>query len=145
MGPVPSTSLAVGNSLSNQSDFTGSAVCAGCHQVEAKSWSGSQHAQAMQDATEKAVLGDFNDAQARHFSSKARFYRKDGRFLIATEGKDGKEAEFAVKYTFGIDPLQQYLAKFPDGRLQALPYAWDTRRKSEGGQRVGSDRSLEGS
>ena len=89
----------------------------------------------MQDATEAAVLGDFNDARASHFSSRAHFYRKDGRFFVATEGKDGKEAEFAVKYTFGVDPLQQYLVKFPDGRLQALPYAWDARAKAEGGQR----------
>ncbi len=81
------------------------------------------------------MLGDFNDARASHFSSRARFYRKDGRFFVATEGKDGKEAEFAVKYTFGVDPLQQYLVEFPDGRLQALPYAWDTRAKAEGGQR----------
>ena len=116
-------------------DFVGSAVCTGCHEGQAKAWKTSQHAHAMQDATEATVLGDFNDAQASHFSSKARFYRKDGRFLVATEGKDGKEAEFAVKYTFGVDPLQQYLVEFPDGRLQALPYAWDTRPKAEGGQR----------
>ena len=102
---------------------------------EAKGWKASQHAHAMQEATEASVLGDFNGAQASHFSSKARFSRKDGRFLVTTEGKDGKEAEFAVKYTFGVDPLQQYLVEFPDGRLQALPYAWDTRPKAEGGQR----------
>ena len=89
----------------------------------------------MQDAAEAAVLGDFNNAQASHFGSRARFYRKDGRFFVATEGKDGKEAEFAVKYTFGVDPLQQYLVEFPDGRVQALPYAWDARPKAEGGQR----------
>ena len=115
--------------------YAGSAVCAGCHEAEAKAWNASQHAHAMQDATEATVLGDFNDARASHFSSKARFTRKDGRFFVTTEGKDGKEAEFAVKYTFGVDPLQQYLAEFPDGRIQALPYAWDTRPKAEGGQR----------
>ncbi len=107
----------------------------GATKREAGAWKASQHAHAMQDATEATVLGDFNNAQASHFSSKARFTRKDGRFFVATEGKDGKEAEFAVKYTFGVDPLQQYLVEFPDGRLQALPYAWDTRPKSEGGQR----------
>jgi predicted CXXCH cytochrome family protein len=135
IGTAPGASLAVGSGSSNQSDFAGSAVCAGCHHAEAKAWTGSQHAQAMQEATEKTVLGDFNNAQAQHFSSKARFYRKDGRFFVETEGKDGKQAGFAVKYTFGIDPLQQYLVEFPDGRLQALPYAWDARPKSEGGQR----------
>src|SRR5262249_20683160 len=32
-------------------------------------------------------------------------------------------------------PLQQYLVPFPDGRLQALGIAWDTRPKEQGGQR----------
>jgi len=127
--------VAQDNVFGGPAGFVGSAVCAGCHRAEAKSWTASQHAQAMQEATEKAVLGDFNGAQAQHFSSKALFYRKDGRLFVETEGKDGKLAKFAVKYTFGVDPLQQYLVEFPDGRLQALPYAWDTRPKSEGGQR----------
>ena len=116
-------------------DYVGSAVCAGCHESEAKAWAASQHAHAMQPATEATVLGDFNNATASHFSSKARFYRKDGRFFVSTEGKDGKEAEFAVAYTFGVEPLQQYLTEFPDGRVQVLPYAWDARPKTQGGQR----------
>ena len=40
-----------------------------------------------------------------------------------------------MKYTFGIDPLQQYLVEFPDGRIQALSIAWDSRPKEQGGQR----------
>ena len=38
-------------------------------------------------------------------------------------------------YTFGVDPLQQYLIELPGGRLQALGIAWDTRPKAQGGQR----------
>jgi predicted CXXCH cytochrome family protein len=121
--------------LAAQPGFLGSNACAECHAVQVKAWKASQHAHAMQAATETAVLGDFNGAQIQHFSSKARFFRRDGRFVVETEGKDGRQAEFEVKYTFGIDPLQQYLVEFPDGRLQALPYAWNARPKSEGGQR----------
>ena len=40
-----------------------------------------------------------------------------------------------MKYTFGVDPLQQYLIELPGGRLQALSIAWDTRPKAKGGQR----------
>jgi len=46
---------------------------------------------------------------------------------VETDGPDGKLAEFEIKYTFGIDPLRQYLVGFPDGRLQALSIAWDSR------------------
>ena len=67
--------------------------------------------------------------------SKSRFFRKDGKFFVETDGPDGKLAVFEVKYTFGVDPLQQYLVKFPDGRVQALSLAWDSRPKEQGGQR----------
>jgi predicted CXXCH cytochrome family protein len=128
--------IAAGNSPpSRPANFVGSAACEGCHAGQGEAWAKSQHAKAMQEATEKTVLGDFGDSEARHFSSKARFFRKDGRYFVETEGRDGKQAAFAVKYTFGLDPLQQYLTEFPDGRLQALPYAWDTRAKEQGGQR----------
>ena len=70
-----------------------------------------------------------------YYGVRSRFFRKDGKFLVETDGPDGKLATFEVKYTFGVDPLQQYLIEFPDGRLQALSIAWDSRPKDQGGQR----------
>jgi tetratricopeptide (TPR) repeat protein len=114
--------------------FVGSETCAGCHQGEAKLWRGSQHQLAMAHATDKSVLGDFSDTTFDYFDVKSRFFRKDGKYLVETDGPDGELAAFEVKYTFGVDPLQQYLIEFPDGRLQALPIAWDSRPKDKGGQ-----------
>ena len=88
----------------------------------------------MDHATDKSVLGDFSDATFDYYGVKSRFFRKDGKFFVETDGPDGKLAIFEVKYTFGIDPLQQYLVEFPDGRLQALSLAWDSRPKEQGGQ-----------
>ena len=43
----------------------------------------------------RTVVGDFNDATAEHHGSKARFIRgTDGRFVVETEGIDGKLATF---------------------------------------------------
>jgi predicted CXXCH cytochrome family protein len=89
----------------------------------------------MDHATEKSVLGDFSDATFDYYGVRSRFFRKGGRFLVETDGPDGKLATFEVKCTFGLDPLQQYLIQFPDGRLQALSIAWDSRPKDAGGQR----------
>ena len=50
----------------------------------------------------------------------------------APTGPDGKPGEFEIAYTFGVDPLQQYLVPFPGGRLQALGLAWDTRPRGPG-------------
>jgi len=115
--------------------FVGSQVCSGCHQAEAERWSLSQHKLAMNHATDKSVLGDFDDASFDYYGVHSRFYRKDGKFLVETDGSDGKFTTFEIKYTFGVDPLQQYLIEFSDGRLQALSIAWDSRPKHEGGQR----------
>lgn len=119
---------------SNGATFVGSEACTGCHQSEAKLWRTSQHQRAMAHATDRSVLGDFNDASFQYFDVRSRFFRKDGKFFAETDGPDGKLAAFEVKYTFGVDPLQQYLIEFPDGRLQALSIAWDSRPKNQGGQ-----------
>jgi predicted CXXCH cytochrome family protein len=125
-GNPPGTSVAT---------FVGSESCAGCHRAEAELWRSSQHQLAMQHATDKTVLGDFSDASFDHYGVHSRFFRKAGKFLVETDDPDGKLATFEVKYTFGVDPLQQYLVEFPDGRLQALSIAWDNRPKEQGGQR----------
>jgi predicted CXXCH cytochrome family protein len=121
-------------SQSTQLRFVGSQSCSGCHQAEAALWQNSQHRHAMDHATDASVRGNFNDAAFEYAGTRSRFFRKDRKFLVETDGPDGKLATFEVKYTFGLDPLQQYLIEFPDGRVQALSIAWDTRPKDQGGQ-----------
>ena len=127
--------LRSGNGAAPAASFVGSETCAGCHQTQARLWDASQHKVAMQHATDTTVLGDFNDGGFDYYGVHSRFFRKDGKFLVETDGSDGKLAVFEVKYTFGVDPLQQYLVEFLDGRIQALSIAWDTRPKDKGGQR----------
>jgi Flp pilus assembly protein TadD len=115
--------------------FVGSGACKDCHAAEYQAWQGSQHDRAMQHATASTVLGDFNDAVFRYAGIESRFSARDGKFFVRTDGPDGKPAEFEIKYTYGVYPLQQYLVEFPDGRVQALSITWDARPKAEGGQR----------
>jgi tetratricopeptide (TPR) repeat protein len=115
--------------------FVGSTACKSCHGAQYQAWKGSQHERAMQRATAATVLGDFDDARFRYAGVESRFYKRDGKFFVRTDGPDGKLADFEIKYTFGVYPLQQYLIAFPDGRIQALSITWDTRPKADGGQR----------
>ena len=87
----------------------------------------------MQPATEETVLGNFDQARVSHRGGTTTFFRRDGKYLVRTEGPDGKPGEFEIAYTFGVTPLQQYLVPFPDGRIQALGLAWDTRPHEAGG------------
>lgn len=118
-----------------QATFVGFAKCAGCHQKEAEAYRGSDHARAMQQANEQTVLGDFHNARFTYRGVTSTFYRRDGKFFVRTDSPDGKLDDFEIAYTFGVTPLQQYLVPFPNGRLQALGIAWDTRPKGQGGQR----------
>lgn len=109
--------------------YVGDRVCAECHAAESREWRSSHHRKAMQPATSDTVLGDFRDATFTHLGQSSRFYTRDGKFFVHTEGADGKAGDFEVKYTFGVAPLQQYLVEFPGGRLQSLTVAWDVGRK----------------
>lgn len=126
--------LALAN-MASASDFTGSAACAGCHAETYQAWRHSHHDLAMQHADEHTVLGDFDDADFSYGGTTTTFFRREGDHFIRTDGPDGKLTEYPLAYTFGITPLQQYLIPFPDGRLQALGIAWDSRPAADGGQR----------
>lgn len=116
-------------------EYVGSSQCKDCHSETYRQWRNSHHDLAMQAATEKTVLGDFDDAQFKHNGVNSRFFKRDGRFFVHTDNADGELQDFKISYVFGAQPLQQYLIDFPDGRKQALSIAWDTRPKQEGGQR----------
>ncbi|MCG5502196.1 cytochrome c3 family protein, partial [Ectothiorhodospira lacustris] len=89
----------------------------------------------MQEANGSTVLGDFSNATFDYFGSETLFHRREEGYFITTVDGHGQLAEFRIKYTFGVEPLQQYLVELPRGHVQALPFAWDTRPRGQGGQR----------
>ncbi|WP_339488179.1 tetratricopeptide repeat protein [Pseudomonas sp. EL_65y_Pfl2_R95] len=109
--------------------------CDACHTEQVKDWKDSDHAWAMRKATPEYVLGDFNNATFKDGDIQARFFKRDKHYFVNIEGEDGKLKDFQIAYTFGHDPLQQYLVELERGRLQSLTIAWDTRAKEKGGQR----------
>ena len=115
--------------------FTGSDTCQSCHAAEYANWQGSHHDLAMQLPTADTVLGDFDNATFTYNGITTRFYRQGDKFLVNTDGEDGKPTDFTVSYVFGVYPLQQYLLPLSRGRLQALSIAWDARPEAAGGQR----------
>ncbi len=115
--------------------YRGSESCRTCHTQAFNDWQGSHHQQAMQHANPETVLADFNDSRFVYDQVESSFYVREGKYYVTTDGSDGKLAEFEIKYTFGVTPLQQYLVELDRGRLQALSIAWDTRPKEQGGQR----------
>ncbi len=121
--------------MATSAQYVGRETCKPCHEDVYALYTGSDHDLAMDFATDATVLGDFNNTSFYHLDVTSKFYKRDGKFFVFTEGVHGKFREFAIKYIFGVRPLQQYLVEFPDGRVQTLPLCWDTRPKEQGGQR----------
>ena len=109
--------------------FVGRDRCAECHEEETEAWLGSDHDNAMAPADSANVRGDFSGVEFEHRGVTSRFSTRDGRYFVYTEGPGGEMVEFEIAYTFGWEPLQQYLIAFPGGRYQALSLAWDTERE----------------
>ncbi len=131
--------------------YVGSAACGSCHQEQAKAYRGSHHDRAIEVPSDASVLAPFGGESFRHDGITTTFLRKDAankqasggtsgeeestEFFVRTVGAEGKVEEFPVAYTFGVEPLQQYLLDVGGGRLQALTVAWDSRTSEQGGQR----------
>ena len=104
----------------------------GCHAAEAELWSASQHSHAMASRDRSNGAGRFLRRDASIITACIRAsFAGTANFWSRPTGRTASSPTFEVKYTFGIDPLQQYLVEFPDGRLQALSIAWDTRPKDK--------------
>jgi tetratricopeptide (TPR) repeat protein len=115
--------------------FVGGEVCAECHAREASAWRRSFHARAMQPAASHTILGDFSGATVAYNGIPTTFRQEAGRFLVRTDGPDGALTDYPVKWTFGAEPLQQYVVELPRGYHQLPSIAWDSRAAADGGQR----------
>ena len=118
-----------------QSEYVGRDACRSCHEKQDALWQRSHHDLAMQHANDETVLGDFSNTAFSYGDITSKFYKHDDKFMVRTDGADGKLSDYEIKYTFGVTPLQQYLVELDGGRMQALSIAWDSRDKSAGGQR----------
>lgn len=93
-----------------------------------ETWTGSDHDLAMQEATDKTVLGNFNDVQITLDGIKYVFSKKDSDFMVNITEVDGSVKDYKISYTFGVRPLQQYLVDFDKGKKQVLRVTWDAEK-----------------
>lgn len=122
--------------------FVGSDRCRDCHAMQFNGWMGSHHQLAMQVANSATVLGDFEQGTFRYFGETTEFRTSENRFQVVTNGtywegqtrREGRRS-FDVPFVFGVEPIQQYLIDVGSGRLQTLPWSFDTRTSAAGGQR----------
>ncbi len=111
-----------------KNEYVGEASCIKCHQQAYTDWKGSHHDWAMKLPNDTTVLGNFNNTTFTADGEIYTFYKKDSIYYVKT-GAKGKEKEYKIAHTFGVTPLQQYLIKLPDGKMQTLRATWNTQKK----------------
>jgi tetratricopeptide (TPR) repeat protein len=117
------------NHPDSENNYVGDKACQSCHKAEYNNWLSSDHFKAMQFANDSTVLGDFNNRSYTADGVTSHFFKKDGDYFINTQGEDGNNHDYEIKYTFGYYPLQQYLIVFPNGRMQVTRQSWDSKAK----------------
>ncbi len=117
-------------------DYVGVDTCKACHQQEFEEWQNSHHDQAMQVASSSTVLGDFTHNNSfEHAGVKSVFSIQNDKYWVTITEPGLATQTYEIIYTFGVEPLQQYLIKADGGKLQALTVCWDSRPEDAGGQR----------
>ncbi|PWJ42619.1 HEAT repeat domain-containing protein [Sediminitomix flava] len=112
----------------SQHGYIGSKNCIDCHKEQHDEWMNSHHDLAMKEANSQFIRGDFNDVQWEEDSMKYLFYKKDSTYFVQIT-EENSTNNYPIKYTFGWEPLQQYLIEFPNGKYQTLRASWDTEEK----------------
>ena len=106
-------------------EYVGAATCAECHAEAHAKWEESHHYHAMELPGPDTVRADFNNTEFVHYGVITKFFMDGEKYMVETNNQEGDMEIFEISYTFGWEPLQQFLVKFPDGRMQVLPTCWD--------------------
>lgn len=112
--------------ISQNHRFVGGQTCQSCHAQEWEEWQGSHHDYAIAEADEESVRADFENTEFQDGDYTYRFFREGEDYKVEAPGPDGELQIYDISYTFGWEPLQQYLIDFGKGKMQALQIAWDT-------------------
>jgi predicted CXXCH cytochrome family protein len=107
----------------------GAQDCKSCHAQEFEEWSQSQHARANRLVNPLQDGPAFNPTRAyREGLLATEVSEKWGRFIVRQTGANGTPSFHRAIAVIGVEPLIQYLAAFPGGRLQVINPAYDPKK-----------------
>lgn len=109
--------------------FVGRAACEQCHDEHMKSYAWSLHDRTLSEPSGQVLAAPFGGESVKGKHVAATFTRKDGRPVIESGGT------LPVKYTIGVDPIQQYVVEVGAGDLRIFGAAFDNRSRAENGKK----------
>ena len=98
--------------------YVGSDVCANCHEGEHQLWQGSSHYHTFEKVGPDNLPPDIlAEGTVDHPPRKSKFRKADGRYLVETEGPDGKPTEYHLSHVVGRMRVRMFVATLPNGRM----------------------------
>lgn len=89
----------------------------------------------MEEAGPETVEAPFGGEVFEDEDQTWQFVQEANEYWVVRRAEEAPPDRLRVLYTFGVEPLQQYLVERERGRRQALPVAWDARSAADGGGR----------
>ena len=111
-----------------ETSYIGSTACAGCHESAYQQWQNSHHDLALQVASAETVRLATTGSER----GVTRITKDETGLKFHT---DSDTVPLVPRFTFGVEPLQQYVIDGGNGAWQTHPVAWDSRPDEVGGQR----------
>ena len=81
---------------SAQHSFAGNDACASCHEAQVQDWTNSHHDLSMQEANDKTVLGDFDNATFIYEGVTTTFSRRGDEYWVKTDNENGELQDYRV-------------------------------------------------
>ena len=88
-------------------EYVGAETCGDCHTKSYADWEHSPHAKMTQEASDQAVVGDFDEGAfyaPNDPIAAAKMYQRDGDYIMALRniGADSEYTGFPIAYTIGF-------------------------------------------
>jgi Flp pilus assembly protein TadD len=109
----------------NFADYAGSESCRECHASQYQIWTNSNHAFAERNIRPELDSVAFEPSRSfKHASQTSSARIQNGRAEIVTLGANSNVEPYQVERVIGRNPLRQFLASAPGGRLQVHEVAY---------------------
>jgi predicted CXXCH cytochrome family protein len=106
-------------------NYVKSENCMTCHEGRYRSWEHTYHSKMTQEATPKAVTGDFTKNNSFEYAGvKSKMERRGDEFYMNFEYPDGRRESDKIYRTVGSRRMQQYVTR-QNRQYTRLPIAYD--------------------
>ena len=87
-------------------------ACGECHTEQYEQWQKHPHRTMNAVVTDSGVVGDFSDIEIRYGDGKARFHKKEDKYLMSLFQDEVLVRQYEVTHTVGSTEVQMYIGLY---------------------------------